>query len=126
MTADQFVQQFKNCDLDPNKFRHRDHIRLAWLYLEKHSLLKACSEFKSDLQRFVSHFGFAEKYHETLTLAWLLLVYEGRASLGAGHTWADFEREKPEFFHKSKELLLKYYDEEDLSSSSARQSFVLP
>ncbi len=35
MTDAEFVAAFESCALPAQAFRHRDHVRLAWLYLRR-------------------------------------------------------------------------------------------
>src|ERR1043165_6844264 len=35
MTDDDFVRAFESYELPPDSFRHKQHLRLAWLYLRR-------------------------------------------------------------------------------------------
>jgi len=34
MTDTEFLRAFENCEIANGDFHHRDHIRLAWIYLQ--------------------------------------------------------------------------------------------
>src|ERR1700691_3174329 len=74
MTDEEFVRAFESCELSPDLFHHRDHIRLARVYVALDGAAKATERFRSSLRRFAAHIGKSEKYHETITVAWMRLV----------------------------------------------------
>ena len=37
----EFVRAFEACELSNESFHHRDHIRLAWIYLQSYGALEA-------------------------------------------------------------------------------------
>ena len=58
------------------EFHHRDHVHVAWLYLRREPLLRAVERFSADLRRFAEAKGRPDLYHETVTWAFLFLIYE--------------------------------------------------
>ncbi len=81
MTDDEMLEQFENCTLPNESFRHRDHVRVAFLYLCRHSPLEALARFSAALARFATAKGKPSLYNETITWAYLLIIRErmGRA-----------------------------------------------
>ena len=70
-----FLSRFENCEIEPENFHHREHIRIAYILLTKLSVEKALLKLKDDLLSFLDYIGADKsKYHETLTCAWLLAV----------------------------------------------------
>lgn len=55
-------------------FGHRSHVALAWRYLQMTDLAMAESWMRSAIRDVASIHGTPEKYHETLTIAWVRLV----------------------------------------------------
>src|SRR5262245_39712037 len=78
MSDDEFLDRFERCDLD--EFRHRDHVRLAWLCLRAYGWAGAAGRVRNGLRRFATHHGVPDKYHETMTVAWLAAVAEAIAT----------------------------------------------
>ena len=118
----EFILQFESCTLPPDLFDHRNHVRLAWLYLEEEPLLAALDRFRTSLKRYAGSLGASAKYHETITFAFLFLIHE-RMQRGGGETFDEFAARNPELFEK---ILLRYYREETLASPLAREVFVMP
>jgi hypothetical protein len=85
MTDAAFVQAFEACTLPPAAFRHRDHVRLAWLYLRDHPLPEALARFCAGLKRYAASLGKPGLYNETITVAYLTLVNERRAPASSGN-----------------------------------------
>ena len=79
MTDDEFVSSFEDRTLPAAAFHHRDHVRLAWIYLRRHSALEALARFAEGLKRFAAFNGHPGLYHETITWAYLFLIHERMA-----------------------------------------------
>jgi hypothetical protein len=119
----EFVTQFEECTLPPDSFSHRNHVRLAWLYLKEEPLLAALDRFRRSLKRYAGSLGASAKYHETITFAFLFLIHERMQQAPADETFDAFAERNPELFQK---ILLRYYREETLASPLAREVFVMP
>ena len=123
-----FVTAFESCALPGEAFHHRDHVRLAWLYLQDLPPAAALVRFTEGLKRFAHAQGHAGLYHETITWAYLLLIRE-RMARSAGPTASTFEEfaaAHPDLLTWKPSILARYYREETLSSELARQVFLLP
>ena len=121
-----FVAAVESCALGGGDFHHADHVRLAWLYLRDYPLLEAIERFTTALRRFASHHGAAEKYHETITWAYLLLIHERMQRDGKGSGWEAFRIANPDLFAWKPSILERYYAPQTLASAVARKIFVLP
>lgn len=125
MNDDQLLRAFESAAIDPDSFGHTEHIRLAWLYLERGSLWDAAAKLAAGLQRLTAVLGVPEKYHETVTLAWILLINERRARTDQPG-WAAFRSAHPDLFEDGSATIGAYYRSETLRSDFARRVFVLP
>ena len=123
LTDREFVEAFENCTLRPEHFHHADHVRLAWLYLKQFDGAAAERRFREGLVKLAAHFGVPEKFHLTITLAWLRAVQE-RIVPGGESTFEDWITGHPELLDKN--LLLDYYSKERLASLEARVSWLEP
>lgn len=125
MTGDdrRFLSSFEAGTL--SSFHHRDHVRLAWIYLRREGLLDALERFSVGLRRFAVSKGKPNLYHETITWA-LLFVIKERIVRGAESGFAAFEKRNPDLFEWPSGLLENYYKKETLASDLARKTFLLP
>jgi hypothetical protein len=128
MSDADLVARFLAGSLAEPELRHRDHVRVGWLLLARHPLLEALALFRDGLRRLAESFGKAGLYHETITLAYLLLIHERRAAAppGRDESWERFAARCPELFAWPESILDQFYRPETLRSESARHGFVLP
>jgi len=71
---EEFLRAFEDLSFPPDRFHHREHIRVAWLYLKSTDATRAAERMSEGIRRFANHHGATQKYHHTLTLAWMRLV----------------------------------------------------
>jgi hypothetical protein len=126
MQHDEFLSLFEALLFPVAEFHHRDHVRLAWIYLDRYPPLEGLQRFTDSLKAFVAHHGATDKYHETLTWSFFLLIHERMRRPARAQTWEQFERTNPDLFDWERNVLLRYYREETLNSDLARSIFVLP
>ena len=126
MTDADFIAGFEATTLPPEKFRHADHIRLAWLYLRAAPLPDAMKRFSAGLKRYAAALGKDRLYHETITFAFIVAINERMQRQGRDGPWKAFRRRNPDLFDYPNPLLNSLYRRETLGSDIARQVFVLP
>jgi hypothetical protein len=105
---------------------HRDHVRLAWLYLRREPLWVALPRFCADLKRFAAQAGAPQRYHETITWAYFLLVHERREARPPEEPWDTFAIANDDLLRWNPSVLDRYYQKETLASERARRTFILP
>ena len=123
MNDREFAAAFERCEVE--SFHHRDHVRLAWIYLRDLPLLGALARFTTSLKRFAAHNGRPELYHETITWAYLLLIHERMEKNGA-IDFETFATENPDLLEWKPSVLDRYYDQATLDSALARRTFLMP
>ncbi len=119
MTDEEFLCAFEDTTLEP--FHHRDHLRVTFLYLRQFGEAETRRRLGPAILRYAAARNGAEKYHETITLAWICLVAAAAASS------SDFEAmlaAHPALLDKN--LLNRYYSPELLQSAEARERWVEP
>jgi len=119
----EFVEAFENGTLPAEMFHHADHIRLAWLYLSERNYQAAEGRFCDGLVRFATRFGVPEKFHLTVTLAWLRAVHiriraDGETSFDA---WLASHSALLD-----RNFLLRHYSKQRLQSPEARTGWLEP
>ena len=126
MTDAELLQGFENGTLPGECFHHEEHVRVAFLYLRQYPVLNALEKFPESLKRFAARHGKADRYHETITWAYILLIRERMARSEHVKTWPEFRAKNADFFDRERDILKKYYREETLASELAKSTFVLP
>jgi hypothetical protein len=117
---------FEAGTLDPARFHHTDHVRLAWAHLRHYPLPLALDRFGAGLRRLAQAAGKPDRYHETITGAYVLLINERMEVAGRDLPWAEFARRNPDLLAWKPSILEAYYEAEVLASDLARRVFVLP
>lgn len=125
-TDRELFEEFEAGRFPGERFGHEDHVRMAWIYLLRMSLLEALSRFGKALRRFAAAQGAPELYHETVTWAFLILVNERMRTGPEGASWSEFARRNPDLLRWKDGAFFDYYDPEVLGAEEARRFFVLP
>ena len=118
------LEAFEAGAIDAASFDHAAHVYVGWLYVREYPLARAIERFTAALRRLTVKLGAADKYHETITCFFLLLIAERRAASPAD-SWESFRARNPDLFTAGR-LLRRYYLAQTLESDRARRSFVLP
>lgn len=120
-----FLADFEAHRLSPARLDHRAHVRLAFTYLVEHDPETALASIRSALQGFLRHHGVApDKYHETMTRAWLLAVRHFM-ELTQPCPSADALMERCPVLLDAK-IMMTHYSADLLFSEEARARFLEP
>src|SRR5688572_5584085 len=84
MTDITLMEGFEARTLPPGSFGHREHVRLAWLYLRRHGRQEAGRRLLEGLQAFAARAGKPGKFDGPLTLAWLDAIAAAQRETAAG------------------------------------------
>jgi hypothetical protein len=126
MTDQELMDQFERGTLPNECFHHREHVRVAFLYLSLYPALEAIQLFSRALQRFAAAHGKPQLYHETITWAFMFLIRERMARSETQPTWDEFSRSNADLLAWENRPLSRYYREETLASELARAVFIFP
>jgi GNAT superfamily N-acetyltransferase len=111
--------------LPASAWTHVEHLRVAWMHLERFSFEEAHLRMRVGIIRLNAAHGLVETsergYHETLTRAWLALVADARARGPSVDSAAFVATRAPE-----RHAPLRHYTRERLFSVEARARFVAP
>ena len=100
-------------------FPHRDHVRVAWILLQRLGYDGAVEAMRSGIRSMAIAAGLLAKYHETRTVAWMRLIDAARTE--AFDSSDEFVNARPGLLRA--ELLDDYYSAETLRSTTAREGF---
>lgn len=117
-----FLQQFEEGTL--SSFPHRDHIRMAWLYLREHGLEGGTERIRTGIQHFAAVKGAAGKYHETITVFWARMVDHALHTLPMTDDYDSFISQHPHLLDTH--IIERYYSDALLWSEQSRQEWVEP
>lgn len=111
--------------LTGEQFPHRAHVRVAWVMLEVVGLVRTLDLYPAALRRLTLVLGVPDRFHATMTCAYLLLVDERRRRMPGG-SWEAFSAANADLLCRRPSLLEQVYGPTRLRSNDARDYFVLP
>src|SRR5271170_1556836 len=103
----EWMEAFERCTLPIGSFHHGEHVKMAFLYVQKFAPLEALGRFSLDLTRFATAHGKPNLYNETITWAFLLLVRERLARGKSGQTWEEFASSNADLLRWDENVLKK-------------------
>ncbi|MBV8465353.1 MAG: hypothetical protein JO218_05350 [Burkholderiales bacterium] len=119
-----------NGTLAPHVFDHRCHVFAAWAAMRRHGIEAGAERFRRALRAFVTHLGVPDKYHVTITEAFLRLVADEVRRDAAEPRWelarSRFEHRASRLMEPSKVVLASYYSDTYLQGEAARRRFLAP
>ncbi|HUK30855.1 MAG TPA: hypothetical protein VLV89_07065 [Candidatus Acidoferrum sp.] len=124
LSDQELVSGMESCSLPGELFHHADHIRLAWIYLRMMPEPKAAERMASTLKNFSAFNGKPERYHHTMTLAWIRVVAAARFATPEPGVFEEFFAAHPHL--ADQHLLLHHYSQRRMDDPRARSEWVEP
>jgi hypothetical protein len=125
--VDSVLDQFEACTLPPSQFSHRQHLALAWRYLQREGFPEGAVRFRKHLADYVRAVGATAKYHETITWGYLVLLNEEMTLRSSPHESFDsMIQRRPDLLDHRSGALAACYPKDQLDKTDARNVFVLP
>ena len=129
MTDVEFLTAFESCTIPfPSEWTHRAHLRVAYLYLTRHSLDEAISRMRTGIRRFNAANGVVDApergYHETLTQMWMRVLHGLMATAGPESGFDAFVEMHPYLLQKMLGRL--FYSRGTMMSERAKREFLPP
>jgi hypothetical protein len=125
MTDEELVRAFESVTLPVSAFDHAAHVRVGWWYLRHYPLGGAIDRFREAIRGFAEANGAGRKYHETITVVYMLAIAE-RLADSRTLNWPDFAARNPDLFERTPSIVERYYSRAMLDSERARATFVMP
>jgi hypothetical protein len=123
----ELVARFEALAIAPAAFGHREHVRVACAMLRDADFGEAAVRFRRALRRFTTAAGAPEKYHETLTWAYLALVAGRMVSDPTATSSLELITRHPDLVDHRAGAMARSYDVVAITASPlARAVFVLP
>ena len=126
MTDDEFLDAFETCRIPKALWTHEAHVRMAWLYLRRRPLEEVIPFVRGAIQRYNRSLGNTEGYHETVTLAYLILIDARIDRESSEAAFSAFSEAFPSLLDHKLSVVLEHYSREVLFSNEAIRTFVEP
>lgn len=122
----EFKRQVESCEFPIPEFDHKAHVRLAYTYLVEGSTAESVRLMRNTIIGLLKHVGVepSQKYHETLTEAWILAVHYFMKKTDTSESADDFIEKNKVLLDSN--IMMTHYSAEVLFSERARKSFVEP
>lgn len=121
----EFHRRFIAHAIEPARFHHHEHLRLAYIFLIECGRMHAYPAFRTSLQSFLQYHEIdPAKYHETLTQAWMLAVWHFMEMSAPKASAEEFIRANAALLDPK--IMLTHYSQEVMASAHARTHFVEP
>lgn len=124
LNDEEFLRAFETCELPNTAFHHGDHVRAAWLYVRRFGESDAATRLSERILRFATHYGSPQKYHYTMTVAWVRLIAAAQRDTPNVVRFEDFLAAHPHLLDMR--ALSKYYSASRLGSAAARAEWIEP
>ena len=128
MNDETLLRRFENRTLAFEEWHHREHVRLAYLYLLRGPFDQALTLMRAGLQALNAAQGVPETlergYHETLTRGWMQLVHCALCEYGPAENSETFLETHSHL--QARRALLFFYSRARLMSAEAKARFVEP
>lgn len=121
--AAQFLAALEDCTLPAECFDHAAHVRAGYLYLCRQPFPQATAAMCTTIARYARALGKPDRYHETITVAFMALINAQLRRHGDGGGWEEFRTRHPQLLRP--DALLAYYPREVLESREVRSCFTL-
>jgi hypothetical protein len=121
---DAVLRAFEEYQLDPGKFHHADHIRLAWLCVRRHGPAEAEARLLNGIRKMAQLAGVPQKFHYTVTVAWARLVAAACCESDSCDSFYEWTKIHPELLNRN--LMEEHYSAGKLESSEARCGWLEP
>ena len=123
MSRDAFDAVLAEVMTQAERFGHRQHIHLTWLAVRRYGTPAAITFVSEGIRRTARYAGAPQKYHVTISRAWVELVGY-HAVHDADDDFAAFARRHPQLLDKR--LLAHHYRSSTLATAAARTGWVEP
>ena len=128
MNDQSFLEAFTQCTLPEAAWTHEAHVRAAYLIATRNDWPEALTEIRVRIQAYNAATSTPEAidrgYHETITQAFMRLIFAACRQEGPWETAADFMSCHPDLM--TKKALLRYYSREVILTWEAKRAFVAP
>jgi hypothetical protein len=124
LSDEELLTGFETCQLAPRDFHHRDHVRLAWICVQRFGPSLAEEKLLRGIRKMAATAGVPQKFLYTTTVAWVRLVAARSERAGENKGFEDWIAKWPELLNKN--FLNEHYSPGRLESHQARTGWLEP
>ncbi len=128
MNDEEFLAEFESCRWPLDQWHHRQHVKVAYLYLRRHSFDEAMARLRARIKAYNAAHQVPDDltsgYHETMTHAWLLLIYFTLCEYGPAVSADAFYEQNPQLWQTK--VLRFFYTRDCFLSARAKAEFIEP
>ena len=128
MNDAEFLDAFESCSLPFEQWTHRAHVRVAYQYATQGDLPSALKRMTRGIKAYNRATDTPETlergYHETITQAFMRLVFAAEVQSGPHESSDQFCEAHPELL--CKDVLLEFYSHDRIKTAEAKAEFVEP
>ena len=95
MSDAELLSAFERTTIPPGDFRHREHVRVTWLYLGMYGPEETERRLQRGLAALAASAGKPEKFDAALTRAWIAAIETARAASPDVPTFDGFIADHP-------------------------------
>jgi hypothetical protein len=118
-----FLHRLESGQLDAAQFDHTQHLRAAYLMLERDDFVTALYRLSNAIRQLAANAGASDKFNVTTTVAFMSLVAQSMYRTSTTN-FESFLKQHPAL--TSATALKPWYTPDELETEAARQSFALP
>jgi hypothetical protein len=124
----EFLLAFEHCTLPFEQWKHRAHLKVAYLYLRALPFEQALEKARLNIQRYNAATNTPETlergYHETMTVAWMKLMHFTLQQHGPAASADEFLDAQEQLLNRK--ALRFFYSRERLISWQAKAEWLEP
>jgi hypothetical protein len=115
VTDEELLSAFETGRLS-GAFRHADHVRVGWLAVSRYGADAAADRVAQGIRRLAAAGGAPDKFHETITRAWIYLI-AAALSRSSADDFGAFTAANPDLLDTR--LLARHYTPDALARGRA-------
>jgi hypothetical protein len=101
MKDEDLVDRFETGSLAPERFGHREHVRVTWIYLGRYGRAETERRLLRRLRELAARAGTPGRFNEPLTAAWVARIAAAAAASAPDHSFEDLVGRHPELLDPS-------------------------
>ena len=126
LTDEEFIVAFETCRITKEQWKHKDHIRMAWLYLQNEAIYEtALKKIRIGIQNLNRSHG-SDGYHETVTHIFAIYIHRAMQQNPSISKFDNFYAANSMLYDGANPFRKRHYSDGLWKSEQAKAKFVAP